>query len=37
MDQKKQRKTGIAFAIGLASGIILYKVIVDILWPMFFE
>jgi hypothetical protein len=37
MEQKKQGKTGIAFVIGLAAGIILYKVIVDILWPMFFK
>lgn len=32
----KKKKMGFAFAIGLAAGILLYKVIVDWLWPVVF-
>ena len=32
----KKKKIGYAFVIGLAAGIILYKVIIDLLWPLLF-
>lgn len=34
--QSMTKKKGIIFAIGIGVGMILYKVIFDILWPMFF-
>ncbi len=34
---KEKKKTGYEFALGLAAGIILYKVIFDFLLPMFFK
>jgi len=36
MEKKKNKKRGIEFALGLAAGMILYKIIFDVLWPMFF-
>jgi hypothetical protein len=33
-NKEKKKRTAIAFGIGLAGGIILYKVIFEWLWPM---
>ena len=37
MEPTKSKKTGIAFAIGLGIGLILYKVIFQMLWPLIFK
>lgn len=31
--QEKQKKTTIAFAIGLAVGMVLYLVVFELIWP----
>ncbi len=36
MAEKSKNKTGWALAIGIVVGVILYKVIVDVLWPLVF-
>jgi len=36
MEEKKKEKKGYAFALGLVAGIILYKIVFEKLWPMFF-
>ena len=36
MEEKKNKKRNYTFALGLASGIILYKLIFEMLWPMLF-
>jgi len=35
--KNSKKKKGVAFAWGIAVGILLYKVITDILWPMIFQ
>lgn len=37
MKEKKNKKIGWAFAIGLAVGIVLYQVIFKLLWPLVFD
>jgi hypothetical protein len=34
MTAHNPKRTAWAFAIGLAAGIVLYKVVVDLLWPL---
>ena len=34
MESKEKKKTGFALAIGIGVGMILYKVIFEIIWPM---
>jgi hypothetical protein len=34
MATEQNKRTGMAFAIGLAAGIILHKVVMGLLWPM---
>jgi hypothetical protein len=35
-DKNEKKRIGFATAIGIVIGMILYKVIVDLLWPMIF-
>lgn len=35
--EEKKKKSGLQFAIGIAVGIILYKIISDVLWPLLFQ
>ncbi len=37
MAEKKNKNQVFALAIGVGIGMILYKVIFDVLWPMFFN
>lgn len=35
-DKNEKKRIGFATAIGMVIGIILYKVVVELLWPMIF-
>ena len=37
MEKKDKKIPGVAIAIGIVIGMILYKVVFDIFWPMIFD
>ncbi len=36
MEEKGKKKKGLMFAVGIGVGIVLYKLIFEVLWPMIF-
>jgi len=37
MEEKEKKKNGLTLAIGIGVGMILYKIIFEVLWPMIFN